>query len=137
MSLGDRVLIIDESAVVRVALRHALEGAGFWVHEAKDEDAASDLLGRQGYDLVLLGLSRRIGFDLVRPARAAGASVIVLAASPSADVHARALETGADACLAKQPGVGDEVMRAARRALEAPRAAARTSRWRAWQQATA
>jgi DNA-binding response OmpR family regulator len=137
MSLGDRVLIIDESRIVRMALRNALEAGGFWVHEAKDGDGASELLRRQGYDLVFLGVSRRVGLDLVRPARATGASVIVLAASPSAEVHARALETGAEACLAKQPGVSDEVLDVARRVLQASPTAAPANRWRFWPQAAA
>jgi len=122
MGLDERVLIVDDSSVVRALLRSALEGAGYWVDEAQDVETARALLDARGYDLVItdLVMPRRGGFELVKPARSAGAVVIVLTAALSADLHARALELGAEACLAKHPGVAREVVSAARRVLEAP-----------------
>jgi hypothetical protein len=46
----------------------------------------------------------------------------VVTAALSADVHARAVELGADAGVAKHAGVAGEVVAAARRILEPPAA---------------
>ena len=122
MSVFDQVLVVDESPLVRRVLRSSLEAADYWVHEAKDAASARELLAVRGYDLLVVG---RTGFELLPLAHSAGAAVIVLTASPSADLHAHALELGADACLAKHKGVAQEVVRSACRLLQAPAAPVR------------
>jgi two-component system chemotaxis response regulator CheY len=125
VTIGDRVLIVDNSSVVRVLLRSALERAGYWVEEAPDTTKARELIEARGYDLVItdLGMPGREGFELLAPARSAGTAVIVLTASLSPDLHARAIQLGAEACLVKHSGVARDVVAAAWRILEVPVAA--------------
>jgi CheY-like chemotaxis protein len=117
-----RVLVVDDSFVVRAVLRSALEDAGYWVEEAEDAETAQELIEQDGYDVVVVDLRMpgRSGFTLFAPAQRAGSSIIVVTASLPPDLHARAVQHGADVCLVKHDRVAAEVVAAARRILEAP-----------------
>ena len=91
---GARILVVDDDAYVREALREHLEHAGFLVLEAADGKVASDLLDREPVDLVLLDLElpRVSGLELLAHMVDDHAEVAVLIVSGKGSV-ARAVDT--------------------------------------------
>jgi DNA-binding response OmpR family regulator len=67
-----RVLVMDDDAVLRGALRVALEAAGYDVLDAADGDAGPRLHRKHGADLVLVDIfmPERDGLEVVRALRA-------------------------------------------------------------------
>ena len=67
-----RILVMDDDALLRGALRVALEAAGYEVLEAADGDAGLRLQREQGADLVLVDIfmPQRDGLEVIRALRA-------------------------------------------------------------------
>src|SRR5882724_4831199 len=67
-----RILVMDDDALLRGALRVALEAAGYEVLEAGDGDAGLRLQREQGADLVLVDIfmPQRDGLEVIRALRA-------------------------------------------------------------------
>ena len=66
-----RILVMDDDALLRGALRVALEAAGYEVLEAADGDAGLRLQREQGADLVLVDIfmPHRDGLEVIRALR--------------------------------------------------------------------
>lgn len=97
------VLVVDDEAVVRRALRALLERAGYTVLEAAHGLEALDLLGRT--DLVVLdwNMPRMDGLELLRHIRAERPDlpVLMLTAHDSEAERVQGLREGADDYLGK------------------------------------
>jgi two-component system, cell cycle sensor histidine kinase and response regulator CckA len=119
-----RILLVDDSALVRRMLGDALRAAGHAVDEAPDGLAALTLIETNAYDVILsdLHMPRLDGFGLLEAVKATGvrAQVVILTAEHAHDPEAaiRALRLGADDFLSKPLRAPDEVVVAVARALE-------------------
>src|SRR5437879_10660774 len=78
-----RILVIDDDALLRGAIRVALESAGYEVIEAADGDAGLRLHREQGADLVVVDLfmSERDGLEVIRAMRAEAPQSKIIAMS--------------------------------------------------------
>jgi two-component system, chemotaxis family, chemotaxis protein CheY len=120
MSAGPKVLVVDDDAGVRRALRELLEDDGFdVVGEAADGGQAVAAVGKLGPDLVLMDLRMPFvdGIEATRRIRtmAPNVQVIVCTAYDDATLEANASHAGAFMFLVKgcMPGaVLDSVARA-------------------------
>jgi two-component system nitrogen regulation response regulator NtrX len=102
-----RVLIVDDDAANRVAVRATLGGAGFEVAEAGDAFAALDRIDRDPPHVVLLDIKMpgMDGLALLSNLRQRGLDVPVIVLTGHGDefTAARCLEAGADHFLDKPP----------------------------------
>jgi DNA-binding NtrC family response regulator len=93
------VLLVDDDAVFRAALKRHLEGEGYEVATASDGEEGLDRLSEERFDLVLtdLRMPGTDGLDLVRRARElqADVAVIVITGYGSPERSIEALRTGA------------------------------------------
>jgi DNA-binding NtrC family response regulator len=125
-----RLLIVDDEAVVRRALRALLERVGHEVTEAGDGAEALLLLPGQ-FDLLITDLTmpRMTGLEVVREVRerAPNVPVLVVTASTSISDCVDAMRSGAYNFLVK-PWNDDELLSVVGHALEAGRPAPRPSR---------
>ncbi|HJL17407.1 MAG TPA: response regulator [Sandaracinaceae bacterium LLY-WYZ-13_1] len=100
-----RVLVVDDSPIVRELLAELLGAEGFAVTEAEDGRAALERLDERAFELVVsdLEMPRMDGFELVRSVRERGLEtpVIVVTTRGSAEDRRRAAECGADAYVVK------------------------------------
>jgi DNA-binding response OmpR family regulator len=104
-----RILIVDDEADQREILRrHLLSSEPDWmIEEATDGYEAGIKIGAQPPDLVILDLMmpRIDGLSLCRSIRSNPSSrpvrIVVVTADPDEGTHARAIQAGADVCLAK------------------------------------
>lgn len=121
-----RVLVVDDEADLAAILANRLRRAGYEATLAGDGLAALELIGRDRPDLVLLDvrMPRLDGIETLRRLRRGGSTarlpVIVMTANAEASDRARALEAGADACLAK-PFETAEMLARVRELLDARR----------------
>jgi diguanylate cyclase (GGDEF)-like protein len=112
-----RVLLVEDSRTVAVAVQSYLEAAGHVVHHAADATSAERLLNEQPIDIVLLDLilPDRDGRDLLLQMREAQATadlpVVVLSAKEGAVPRAECMAVGAADFLQKP--VDPSVLRAA------------------------
>src|SRR2546429_8363300 len=76
-----RILVIDDDALLRRAIRVALEAAGYEVIEAGDGPAAPRVYRERGADLLLVDLfiPQPDGLGVIRTARAGGPRAQILA----------------------------------------------------------
>lgn len=98
-SLPPRILVVDDSAEARDAVRRVLERDGFAIDQASDGPAALDSIDRAVPDLVLLDLAMpgMGGLEvLARLRRTSTVPIIVLSGESDEDVRVRAFELGAD-----------------------------------------
>ncbi|MGH7776567.1 MAG: response regulator transcription factor [Candidatus Dormibacterales bacterium] len=105
-----RVLVVDDEAEIRRALRAGLGYLGFDVREAASAEAALPELAAWRPDAVLLdlGLPGMDGFQLISRIREKGRSaVIVISVMPGETDKVRALEMGADDYVVKPFGVDE------------------------------
>jgi DNA-binding response OmpR family regulator len=100
-----RVLVVDDDARLRRALKRGLELEGFAVDVAADGDEGAWFAAENAYDVVVLDvmLPGRSGLDLCASLREADdwTPVLMLTARSDHDDVARALDLGADDYLAK------------------------------------
>ena len=100
-----RLLVVEDDADLRAALKAGLTRAGFAVDTADNGVDAEHLGNTEPYDAVVLdlGLPRRPGLEVLRNWRARGnaAPVIILTARDSWQEKVDGFKTGADDYLAK------------------------------------
>jgi two-component system, cell cycle response regulator len=119
-----RILVVDDSRLVRVMLTQYLVAAGFHVDEAESGTAAQEMLTAGNYDVVVTDLQMPglDGFEVLAAAKrlAQGIEVIVLTGAHSQDMGSavRALRMGAHDYLTKPPPSADEVVLTVERAME-------------------
>lgn len=109
-----RILLVDDDASVRSILVLALRRLGLAVETAEDGRRALEMLGGDGYDLLLI--DRRLpevdGLEVVRllrkqevGARREPLPVVVMSGGREAEDQAASLEAGADEHLGKPAGL--------------------------------
>ncbi len=104
---GGRVLVVDDSAVIRDLIAVNLELEGFAVDVAEDGRAALEAVGRDRPDLVTLDvvMPRMDGFETATRLRAdpstAGIPIVIVTARASAADLERGEEIGVDGYLTK------------------------------------
>jgi len=100
-----RVLVVDDEAAMRRALRASLTASGYVVEEAHDGEAALEILRQQPIDLVLLDMhmAGMGGIEACRRIRtlAPQAGVIMVTITDHVDEKVQALEAGADDYVTK------------------------------------
>jgi two-component system, OmpR family, KDP operon response regulator KdpE len=99
------ILIVDDDALLRKALRTSLRPSGFAVEEARSGDEALAMVERRLFDLVLLDINMPgiSGIEACRRVRAISPriGIIMITVRDSDDDKIRALDAGADDYLAK------------------------------------
>jgi EAL domain-containing protein (putative c-di-GMP-specific phosphodiesterase class I) len=116
-----RVLIVDDSPMVRRALTAMLEARGIEVEVAVDGAQALAILEPERLDLILsdIWMPGVTGIDLLRQSRSRDPDlpVLLMTGDPGVETAAQAVELGATRYLAKpiEPGVLWEAVRAAGR----------------------
>jgi two-component system cell cycle response regulator len=126
-SQAGRILVVDDSQVVRRAVGEMLRKAGHSVDEAGDGNSAVRRLEATEYDVVItdLRMPERDGFGVLEAVRQASLSteVIILTGTHAKDVSAavRALRLGAHDFLTKPPQGPHDVIVTVDRALEKKR----------------
>ena len=110
----ERVLVVDDEAQIRRALRTALSGHGYRVDVAEDGEAALAELASHVPDVLLLDLVMPgvDGFEVLRQTRAwSKLPIIVLSARGGERDKVRALDLGADDYLTKPFGMQELLAR--------------------------
>jgi diguanylate cyclase (GGDEF)-like protein len=119
-----RILVVDDSRVVRAMVTNILARAGFAADEAPDGAAALEMSARRAYDVVITDLRMPgiDGFELLSEVkrRTPDVEVIILTGGLAEDVSCavRALRLGAHDYLSKPPSNADQVLLTVERALE-------------------
>lgn len=100
-----KVLLVDDSELVRALVVHALGGAGFEVSTIDDPSGLAAALARETPDLVLVdatfpGTDESRLVELVAP-HAPGRRILVFSDRPEAEVQALAVRMGASGTVPK------------------------------------
>jgi two-component system, cell cycle response regulator len=126
-SQAGRILVVDDSQVVRHVVADLLRKAGHSVDEAANGNSAVSQLETAEYDVVItdLRMPERDGFGVLEAVRNASLSteVIILTGTHANDVECavRALRLGAHDYLPKPPQNAEQVILTVDRALEKKR----------------
>jgi two-component system cell cycle response regulator len=119
-----RVLVVDDSRLVRLVVARHLEAARYAVEQADDGRQALDKIERGSFDVVItdLRMPGLDGFEVLEATKrlAPGVEVIILTGTHTHDMSAaiRALRLGAHDYLTKPPAHADEVVLTVERAME-------------------
>ncbi len=119
-----RVLVVDDSRVVRGVVAGYLETARYAVEQADNGDQALDMIEKGTFDVVItdLRMPGLDGFEVLQAAKrvAPGLEVIILTGTHTQDMSAavRALRLGAHDYLTKPPAHPEEVVLTVERAME-------------------
>lgn len=111
---GSRILVIEDSDAIRVAVLAALSAQGFAPTGAADGDGLEQSLGRFRPELVILDvmLPGRDGFELLRVVRSlSSAAVLMLTARDTTADRVRGLAAGADDYLVKPFAMAELIAR--------------------------
>jgi DNA-binding NtrC family response regulator len=122
-----RVLVVDDSMVIRAVVSHILSAAGFSVSQAEDGLAAVRMLDRADFDVVITDMQMP-GLDglgvlaAVRERRNGTEVIILTGAQPSEMATAvRAIQLGAHDILTKPPAGPEVLARTVDKAVEKKR----------------
>jgi two-component system, chemotaxis family, sensor kinase CheA len=106
-SVPKSVLVAEDSITARALLKNILESAGYRVKTAVDGADALDLLGHEGFDLLVsdVDMPRMNGFDLIAKVRGdkklAHLPVVLVTALDSREDLERGVDVGANAYIVK------------------------------------
>ena len=108
-----RILVVDDSAFIGLALGAALRDAGFFVDTARD---LAEIERAPRPDLVLMDvvMPEAYGDDIAAQLRATGKLVcpfVLMSSMPEGELAERARETGVEGFVSKQRGLGAIVAR--------------------------
>jgi two-component system KDP operon response regulator KdpE len=99
------VLVVDDEAPLRQALRASLTASGFLVAEARDGQEALGIFEKHSFDIVLMDISMPVlgGIDACRRLReyAPHAGIVMVTVRDAEEDKVRALEAGADDYVTK------------------------------------
>lgn len=112
--MSARILVVDDEAQLRLALRRALEGHGYRVRDAEDAASALALFDTFKPDVVLLDLMLpdMSGVEVCRALRARTTTpIIVLSVVGDEKTKVAALDEGADDYLTKPFAAGELLAR--------------------------
>jgi len=105
LSVGTRILTVEDDERIRTAVRMALEDEGWLVDEAETGEVALDQFTREPADVVLIDimLPGMDGFEVCRSIRRASSDVPIVMVTARVDTHdvVAGLEAGADDYLTK------------------------------------
>ena len=110
----ERILVVDDEAQIRRALRTGLAGHGYRVTLAEDGETALEALGSQPPDVLVLDLVMPgvDGFEVLRQTRTwSDLPIIVLSARGDERDKVQALDLGADDYLTKPFGMEELLAR--------------------------
>ena len=109
--MSERILFVEDDAIIASGLTYALMQAGYAVTHAKDIKSAK--AAGNAFDLAILdvGLPDGSGFDLVEGLKAGGASLLFLTAVDDEGNIIRAFEGGADDYVTKPFRLGELMAR--------------------------
>jgi two-component system, OmpR family, KDP operon response regulator KdpE len=100
-----KVLVVDDEASLRKALRTSLVASGFSVEEARSGEEALDAVRQRAFDLVLLDINMPgiNGFEACQRIRtmAPRAGIVMVTVKDAEEDKVRALEAGADDYVTK------------------------------------
>ena len=100
-----RLLLVEDDTMIGEALRSGLKRDGFTVDWVHDGESASQVLGSEEFDLLLLdwGLPRKSGLEVLTAARARGLElpVLLITARDAVSDRVQGLDAGADDYLVK------------------------------------
>src|SRR5215475_14354680 len=103
--MDERVLIVEDDAVIRMALTDRLESEGYQLDYAGDGDEGFRQATSDAFDLIILDimLPRRNGIDVCRDVRMAGVIVPILMLTARGQIVDKVLglKIGADDYLTK------------------------------------
>jgi two-component system KDP operon response regulator KdpE len=119
MSRGPTILVVDDEAASRNALRKIFVGAGYQIVEASTCAEAVERMSAQNCDMIVLdpALSDGDGLDLIRIIRRQSLTpIMVLSISDDERSKVRAFDLGADDYVAK-PFASSELLARARAAF--------------------
>jgi len=128
-----RILVVDDDAVDRMAVRRALRGSGFSaeVMEATEAAAALDLLRGEPFDCVLLDyrLPRADGLTVLQEARAAGVDtpIVMLTGQGDEETAVEIMKAGATDYIPKATLSPGRLAQSLRHALRVRRAERETA----------
>ncbi|MCL2571776.1 MAG: response regulator transcription factor [Defluviitaleaceae bacterium] len=107
----ERILLVEDDAIIASGLVYALEQAGYGVVHAKDIKSARD--ETEVFDLAILdvGLPDGTGFDLVEGLKGKGTSIIFLTAVDDEGNIIKAFEGGAEDYVTKPFRLGELMAR--------------------------
>jgi two-component system, OmpR family, KDP operon response regulator KdpE len=113
--LQGKVLLVDDDASIRRALRTTLSAIGFEIEEACSGEQAVSFVRTERYDAVLLDINMpgRGGIEACRNLRrlVPGLSILMLTVRDSVDDKIDALDAGADDYITKPFHVGELIAR--------------------------
>lgn len=116
------ILIVDDSASVKAAIRIALTGAGYRLTEAADGAEGIAKANAAGFDLIITDLNMPVmdGLTMIETMRAmpahAGVPIVFLTTESDEGVKQRARAAGATGWLTK-PFDPDQLVKVARKVL--------------------
>ncbi|PTY07328.1 DNA-binding response regulator [Opitutaceae bacterium EW11] len=123
--MSSRVLVVEDEDKMRQSVVEGLQMEGWTILEVSDGDAATELLDRQGFDLVVLDwmLPGKNGLEVLRHIRSRGNTtpVLMLTVRESVNDRVTGLESGADDYLTK-PFAFAELVARSRALLRRPSA---------------
>lgn len=114
MQTGEYILIVEDSASMRQAMRGMLEAAGYRVGEAANGDAALNALDGQPVQLIMLdlGLPEMRGEDVLAAVRSRSrVPIIVVSGEEEREAKIAALANGADDYVTKPFDVAELIAR--------------------------
>ncbi|MGH8290032.1 MAG: response regulator [Steroidobacteraceae bacterium] len=100
-----RLLLVEDDTMIGEAIRSGLKRDGFTVDWVYDGESASQVLGCEEFDLLLLdlGLPRKSGLEVLTAVRARGLEipVLIITARDAVSDRVQGLDAGADDYLVK------------------------------------
>ena len=103
--MREKILIVDDEAPIRFAIRKALEKENMFVTEITDGLEALELLSHNKYNLLILDVMQKdvSGYDVLQKMRSKGDNTPVMMLSDKSDEmnHVLGLGFGADYYLTK------------------------------------
>ena len=108
---SERILLVEDDAIIASGLKYAMEQAGYDVTHAKSLMSARGASGAFVLAILDVGLPDGSGFDLVESLKAQGTSILFLTAVDDEGNIIRAFEGGADDYVTKPFRLGELMAR--------------------------